>query len=120
MKQTYKDFDVCVLTKDQHEYMAKLQRLATLIQEQTRARILKDYPGYPPAQLEKDYTVKVILGRKFTKIDVGTSGKYMVDEIGNIYGIKAYGVIHRGHYYGTLDTVDQYYWGDYTAVRIAT
>jgi len=32
-----------------------------------------------------------------------------------IYGIKAYGVIHRGHYYGTLDEIDQWYWGDYTA-----
>ena len=52
-------------------------------------------------------------GKKYTKIDVGTSGKLMIDEDGNIFGIKAYGVIHRGKHYGTLDTVEDYYWGDY-------
>ena len=41
-------------------------------------------------------------GRKWTKIDVGYSGRYMVDAEGNIYGIKAYGVPHYGHQYGTL------------------
>lgn len=57
-------------------------------------------------------------GKKYIKIDIGTSGRYMVDQEGNIYGIKAYGVIHRGHYFGTLDTIDQYFWGDYTARRM--
>ena len=42
-------------------------------------------------------------GRKWTKIDVGYSGRYMIDPDGNIYGIKAYGVPHYGHQYGTLD-----------------
>jgi len=35
----------------------------------------------------------------------------------SIYGIKAYGVIHRGHYYGTLDTIADYDWSDYTAFK---
>jgi len=59
---------------------------------------------------------KVIPGKKYTKVDVGSSGKYMIDNAtGEIFGIKGYGVIHKGHRYGTLDTIDQYYWGDYTA-----
>ena len=63
---------------------------------------------------------RVIPGRKYTKIDVGTSGKLMVDASGTIYGIKAYGVIHKGHCYGTLDTVDQYFWGTYSPTRKGT
>ena len=59
-------------------------------------------------------------GKKYTKIDVGSSGKYMVvNDTGEIFGIKAYGVIHRGHRYGTLDTINNYYWGGYDAQRRA-
>ena len=36
---------------------------------------------------------------------------------GNIYGVKAYGVIHRGHHYGTLDTINDWYWGGYNGVK---
>lgn len=43
-------------------------------------------------------------GKKYTKVDVGRSGRYMVEnDTGRIYGIKAYGVIHRVRYYGVLD-----------------
>ena len=59
-------------------------------------------------------------GKKYTKIDVGSSGKYMVDNAtGEIFGIKAYGVINRGHRYGTLDTINNWHWGGYDAVRKA-
>ena len=62
--------------------------------------------------------VSIKPGRKYTKVDVGTSGAYMVvNETGEIFGIKAYGVIHRGHQYGTLDTINNFYWGGYTATR---
>ena len=57
------------------------------------------------------------IGNKYTKVDIGSSGKYMIDKEGNIWGIKAYGQIHKGHYYGTLDTINQYYWGDYQAYK---
>lgn len=57
---------------------------------------------------------KTKIGQKFTKVDVGSSGKFMVEnETGNIYGIKGYGVVHKGHFYGTLDTTADYYWGEY-------
>jgi hypothetical protein len=42
-------------------------------------------------------------GKKYTKVDVGGSGRYMIDSAGNIFGIKAYGVVHTGKRYGTLD-----------------
>lgn len=46
-------------------------------------------------------------GRKWTKVDVGSSGRYMVDPEGRIFGIKAYGVPHYGHYFGTLENPSQ-------------
>ncbi|MCR4304942.1 MAG: hypothetical protein NUV63_12100 [Gallionella sp.] len=82
--------------------------------------------GYDPER--HPHAVKVKMGRKYANVDVGCrtwpdgkvlgSGKYMVElETGNIYGIKAYGVIHRGHFYGTLDTLDAYDWRGYTAFK---
>ena len=60
------------------------------------------------------------IGRKYANVDVGRSGKYMVDlSTGNIYGIKAYGVIHRGHQFGTLDTINEWEWSGYRAMRKA-
>jgi len=59
-----------------------------------------------------------IINRKYTYINIGTSGRYMIDNTsGEIYGIKGYGAIHRGHFFGTLETINQYYWGDYRAYK---
>ena len=59
-----------------------------------------------------------VVGKKYVRVDVGGSGKYMIDKENNaIYGIKAYGVIHKGHQYGTLDTIEDYFWGGYTAIQ---
>jgi type I restriction-modification system DNA methylase subunit len=42
--------------------------------------------------------------QKYIKLDMGGSGKYMIEvETGDIYGVKGYGVIHRGHIYGNVD-----------------
>ena len=58
--------------------------------------------------------------KKYTYIDIGYSGRYMiVNDTGEIFGIKAYGVINKGHYYGTLETINQYFWGDYRVYKIA-
>lgn len=62
--------------------------------------------------------VKIKEGKKYIKVDVGTSGRYMIDVDGNIFGIKAYGVVHKRHYYGTLNTIHDYYWGDYYPRKI--
>ena len=62
---------------------------------------------------------RIVPGRKFTKVDVGTSGKYMVDNAtGEIFGIKAYGVVHRGHRYGSLrdaESIKARFYGGYRA-----
>lgn len=50
------------------------------------------------------------IGKKYDRVDLKSSGYLMVDKAGNIFGIKAYGVIHKGHQYGTLDTIDDYDW----------
>lgn len=66
-----------------------------------------------------NYRVSVKLGNKFARVDIGSSGRYMVDlATGEIFGVKAYGVVHRGHRFGTLDTIAEWSWGDYRAVRI--
>lgn len=58
------------------------------------------------------------VAKKYTRVDVGGSGAYMVvNETGEIFGIKAYGVIHRGHFYGTLDTLNEYNWGGFYAEK---
>jgi hypothetical protein len=103
--------------------MKTIKQFAELVQQQTKEKYLKEYPlkgkNIDPAKFwEKDYTVKVIEGKKYTKVDVGSSGKFMIDENGNIFGIKAYGVVHKGHNYGNLDTLNQYYWGNYFPERI--
>ncbi|KKL87967.1 hypothetical protein LCGC14_1929450 [marine sediment metagenome] len=57
--------------------------------------------------------------RKYSYVDIGKSGAYMIDNAtSEIFSIKAYGVIHRGHRFGTLDTIDNYFWGDYRAYKL--
>ena len=65
---------------------------------------------------------RVVMGRKFAKIDVGGgdywSGRYMVDLVTmEIFGIKGYGVVHRGYRFGTLSTLGDFDWSEYRAVR---
>ena len=67
---------------------------------------------------EQSVACKVTLGAKYARVDVGRSGKYMVTlDTNEIFGIKAYGVIHRGHRFGTLDTISEYDWSGYRASR---
>jgi len=93
-----------------------IEQFAAMVQAEHEARHASG--GVKP-ELYKDWSKTTIKpGKKFTKVDVGTSGKYMVEnETGNIFGIKGYGVVHRGHWYGTLDTIDDYYWGEFYPVH---
>lgn len=97
------------------DYAEKLQAFAQIVERDQKDELRRSKLDCE-ANLH-NATVKVVPGRKYSKVDVGGSGKYMVDAEGNIYGIKAYGQIHRGHYYGTLDTVNEYYWGRYSAMK---
>jgi len=97
-----------------------IQEFAELVERQQLDRMKQEFPDYPPGQAEHDYKTKVVPGRKYTKVDVGTSGKFMIDAEGNIFGIKGYGVIHKGHRYGNLATVEFWDWSAYEPVsRIA-
>ena len=91
----------------------KLKAFAELLEKQQIEQLEKDNVGCEAKRINHKVYIKP--GKKYTKIDTGTSGKYMVDQEGNIFGIKAYGVIHRGHQYGTLDTINEWYWGNYRA-----
>ena len=92
----------------------KVNELCELITSHQRERLVKlkyNPELHPHKAVSKD-------GNKYIRVDVGTSGKYMVEKsTGNIYGIKAYGVIHHGHQYGTLETINDYFWGGYTAIK---
>lgn len=74
----------------------------------------------PPALLDfpaPAYRASVHFGPKYARVDFDSSGAYMVvNATGEIFGIKGYGVIHRGHQYGTLDTLDAWDWSGYRAV----
>lgn len=100
-----------------HEFFKKIQDFAELVEREQIERLKKSGLGCQCNIDNAKTTVK--RGNKYFKVDVGGSGKYMVDREGNIYGIKAYGVIHRGHCYGTLDTISGYFWGDYRAIKKA-
>ncbi len=96
--------------------MEKIEKLA----EKIHADKFERYSAEFTYDFSEDIKVHVKPGRKYVKIDIGSSGAYMIDQEGGIFGIKAYGVIHRGHRYGTLDTIDEWFWGTYSAMRRAS
>jgi hypothetical protein len=70
---------------------------------------------------------KVLPGKTWAKVDDATSGCYMVALVdnpakdikkGDIVGIKAYGVPNLIRRYGNLDTIHEWDWSDYRAVRV--
>ena len=95
----------------------KLENLVKKITEQQQKKLIKDDLD---CQCNRDNAIASYkIKKKYTYVDIGGSGRYIVvNNTGEIFGIKAYGVIHRGHFFGTLDIVDNYFWGDYTAFKI--
>lgn len=97
-----------------------VNEFAKLVQDQVQADLKLRFPDSPHMW---DHSVtQVRPGNVYTKVDVGPphnmSGRYMVENsTGIIYGIKGYGKVHKGHRYGTLDTVGEYEWGTYYAQR---
>lgn len=92
-----------------------IEELAAEILKQTQERLRTAYPASPQWEWER---VRVVPGPKYTKIDRGTehnmSGMLMIENAtGEIYGIKGYGKVHKGHHYGNLATTTQWDWSDY-------
>ncbi len=101
--------------------LVKVQEFANLVQAHQKESFSITYPNTEIEFWKSSYTVNVKPGRKYTKVDVGRSGKYMVvNETGEIFGIKAYGVINKRHYYGTLETMNEWNWGGFHAHKIVS
>jgi len=65
---------------------------------------------YQNLDYDRDYAKTAKARRKYICLDCGTSGVMMVErETGRVYGIKAYGVIHRGHPCGQIEEVTASY-----------
>lgn len=96
-----------------------IQEFADLITRDLK--ISFDRRGWKNLDRHRECATKVNPGKKYMKVDVssgaGWSGRYMIDAEGNIFGIKSYGVIHKGHRYGTLETTNQYFWGEYHPIK---
>jgi hypothetical protein len=110
--------DDCARNLAYHEQQAKVEVLAHLVLAQQRERLAEHFSA-EQASWEQ---VQVKEGPVYTKIDRGPernmSGMLMVENAtGEVYGIKGYGRVHRGHHYGNLDTIDQWYWGSYYPQR---
>lgn len=90
---------------------AKIERFAQKVQADTNDYFARTYSNLAPDKVSVKY------GPKYTKVDVGSSGRYLVENATErIYGIKAYGVVHHGKYFGTLDEIDGLFWGDFRGV----
>lgn len=94
----------------------KIEALAALVLTDSRARFAAK--GYH-SQIA-DIKIDIRPGRVYTKIDRSGSGMLMIENAtGIVYGIKAYGQVHKGHVYGTLDEIGEWFWGEYYP-RLAT
>ena len=80
------------MTVQEFAQKVELQRKASLVERKVDCEVNR-----------KNAETHIHYGRKWTRVDVGYSGAYMIDPAGNIYGIKAYGVPNLRHSYGTLD-----------------
>ena len=79
----------------------KVQEFAELIEKQEKICLMKH--KLDCAANWKNCETHIHYGKRWIRVDVGTSGRYMIDTDGKIYGIKAYGVPNKGRSYGTLD-----------------
>ena len=100
------------------ELAVQLETFRAMLEAAQLARLTADGMLPDLAKIFSQGAVKV--GRKYANVDIGAdghrSGRYMVDlATGEIFGVKGYGVIHRGHGYGTLATIHRWNWGGYTA-----
>jgi len=104
--------DLSATRGERRKKMEKIEALRALIEKEHNENLLKQYPYLKPE------SIIIKTGNKYTKIDIGHSGRYMIEvSTGNIYGIKAYGVIHRGYRFGNLDTINDWNWSGYRAFK---
>lgn len=82
-----------------------IDAFALKVQEAEETGLDRRFPGHTPVERNRIFNpgVTVKPGPKYTRVDVGRSGRFMVvNATGEILGIKAYGVPHFGKRYGTV------------------
>jgi hypothetical protein len=95
----------------------KILAFAALLEAHTIQRLKEN--GFTSQGVLDRAKTHVHDGKKYARVDNADSGRYMVEmATGNIFGIKAYGQVHKGHFYGTVDTMAEYFWGDYYPERL--
>lgn len=98
-------------------FASRIFAFSTLLQKEQIERLHLN--GITCDAILASRNTKIIPGKKYWKVDCGGSGKYMVEvETEIIYGIKGYGVIHKGHAFGTLSTTHLWNWGNYRGVKL--
>src|SRR6266850_1100256 len=96
----------------------KINDFAGRLESDTVARMKLD--GHVQSTIDHHAKTTVVPGSKYTKVNIGGSGRYMVENsTGIIYWTKGYGVIHRGYSFGTVDTINDWDWSSYKAIRLA-
>ena len=100
---------------------SKIRQLAIKIREDRKKVFSRKSSSLGEKYLESCSATRIIEGKRYIRIDVGPthnwSGKLMINSIsGEIFGIKGYGVVHKGKRYGNLDTIDDYFWGEYSPI----
>jgi hypothetical protein len=81
------------------DYFAKAEKLADMITE----ALASHWDLHKNSNTMKAVPLKT-KNQKYIKINMGTSGKFMVDvSNGAIYGIKGYGKINKDHKYGNIE-----------------
>ncbi len=99
--------------------MFKIEQLRALVERDSNQRSYDDAMKTcdqetadrykPDGQFYAKSTIKI--GRKYCNVDINGSGSLMVDmATKEIFGIKGYGVVHKGKAYGTLDTIHDWHW----------
>jgi hypothetical protein len=101
-----------ILANTDPEIIRAIGGFAVKVQEQIRDRYARKYPTLEPS------LVTVHFASKYARVDVGRSGRYMVElSTGNIFGIKSYGTIHRGHKYGNVRDTSGWDLSEYVPFR---
>ncbi len=90
----------------------EVQALAEIMEARYRTFIENNYKGiassdwYPTSP---DYRASVKARKAFWAVDLGSSGRYLVDAAGDVWSIKAYGVPNRriGHISEVTNSIRQ-------------
>jgi hypothetical protein len=96
------------------DFAAKLERFAATLEAAQVEQLHRDNLACQ-ANLN-NAKVHIHPGNRYTHVDVGSSAKYVVvNATGEIFGCKGARVIHRGHRFGTLDSINSWNWSGYRA-----